>query len=98
MAARETSAAVYHGEIEGAREASDCELIAALVRQRGPMTRREIAGFLHMETSSVSGRVHELVASGVLHESDDIKPCPITGRRVHWLQHRDQAAGQLRLV
>ena len=99
MAARETSAAVYHGEIEGARELSDCALIAQLVRARGPMTRREIAGYLHMETSSVAGRVNELVSTGVLVESDEIAPCPITGRRVHWLQHKDSLpGGQLRLV
>lgn len=98
MAARDTSAAVYHGEIEGAREVSDCDLIAQLVRQRGPMTRREIAGFLHMETSSVAGRVNQLMQRGVLVESDEIAPCPITGRRVHWVRHRDQAAGQLRCV
>ena len=45
------------------------------------MTRREIAAFLHMETSSVAGRVNELMHDGILVEQDDLRPCPITGRR-----------------
>jgi hypothetical protein len=92
MTVRNTSAEAY-GSLMGA--ASDREIIAQLVRQRGPMTRREIASFLHMETSSVAGRVNELMNQEppVLLELDDQRPCPITKRRVNWVAHSEQMPG-----
>lgn len=90
MTARHTSAEAYAGLT---RAAPDREIIAQLVRQRGPMTRREIASFLHMETSSVSGRVNELMREEVLFEMDEPRPCPITKRMVNWLVHAEQVPG-----
>lgn len=91
MTARNTSAEAYASINDKAH--TDRAIIAQLVRQRGPMTRREIAGFLRMETSSVAGRVNELMHSGVLIEQDEIRPCPITGRKVSWLAHAENAPG-----
>ena len=91
MTARHTSAEAYHG-IAG-KIATDRDIIAQLVRQRGPMTRRQIASFLHMETSSVAGRVNELVEAGELVELDELRPCPETGRRVTWLAHPEHCVG-----
>lgn len=91
MTARNTSAEAYHGI--GAKAATDRDIIAQLVRQRGPMTRRQIASFLHMETSSVAGRVNEAVEAGLLVELDELRPCPETGRRVTWLAHPEFVPG-----
>lgn len=91
MTARNTSAEAYHSL--GSKAATDRDIIAQLVRQRGPMTRRQIASFLHMETSSVSGRVNELVNTGGLIELDELRPCPETGRRVTWLAHPEHCVG-----
>lgn len=91
MTARHQSADAYHGI--GAKTATDRDIIAQLVRQRGPMTRRQIASFLRMETSSVSGRVNELMEESTLVELDELRPCPETGRRVSWLVHADDAPG-----
>lgn len=91
MSARETSAEAYSGIQHKA--SSDRAIIEQLVRQRGPMTRRQIASFLSMETSSVSGRVNELMHESVLIEIDEKKPCPETGRLVTWLAHREDVPG-----
>lgn len=91
MSIRHSSAEAYHGITS--KTATDRDIIAQLVRQRGPMTRRQIASFLHMETSSVSGRVNELMADEVLKELDELRPCPETGRRVAWLAHADDVPG-----
>ena len=93
MTARHTSAECYHSSAFQNTAHSDREIIAELVRKRGPMTRREIAGFLSMETSSVSGRVNELMSEEVLIEIDEKRPCPITKRLVTWVQHSEDAAG-----
>lgn len=92
MTARNTSAEAY-ASLPSAH--SDREIIAQLVRQRGPITRREIASFLHMETSSVAGRVNELMNQEppVLCEMDEPRPCPITKRLVNWLVHAEQVRG-----
>lgn len=91
MTARNTSAEAYARL--GDKGATDRKIIAELVRKRGPMTRREIAGFLHMETSSVAGRVNELMHDGVLIEQDDLRPRPFTGRKVNWLAHSEHSPG-----
>lgn len=65
----------------------------ALIRQRivsfvgaaGQTTRRAIAEGLKLETSCVAGRVNELLKTGELEEFG-LEPCPVTGRRVHWLR------------
>lgn len=59
--------------------------ILAYVAAKGSATRRQIAEELQLETSCVAGRVNELISAGALVEFG-LDPCPITGRRVHWLR------------
>ena len=95
---RESSLNVYHGDVVGAKEFGQAETVERFVRNRTTVTRRQIATGLGMETGTVAARVNKLVADGVLIESGPLSPCPITGKRVHWLQHRDNARGQLSLI
>ena len=74
------------------------ERIAAYVKGKTWVTRRMIAQALDIETATISGRVKPMVLSGVLIETTERMPCPITGNRVHWLQHRDNARGQINLI
>jgi predicted transcriptional regulator len=55
--------------------------IMALFKIKYVWTRKEIAVELKLETSTVSGRVRELVQGGSLIETATIR-CPITGRMV----------------
>lgn len=97
MAVRDTSAEVYRSEAFQAMACTDCALIEQLVQRRGAMTRRQIAEVLSMPTASVSGRVNELVRAGRLWEQDEKRPCPVTGKRVLWLEHIDHRMGQLEM-
>lgn len=49
----------------------------------GYVSRKQIARFTGLESSTVAGRVNELVAAGRLVEQEQLAPCPVTGRRVH---------------
>lgn len=50
------------------------------------VSRRQIARASGLETSTVAGRVNELVTAGRLVESEYRWRCPVTGRRVHKVQ------------
>lgn len=69
--------------------------IAAFVKLHGPVTRRQIAESIGIDTATCSGRVCPLVKGGVLIEDELKRPCPITGRNVIWVRHRDSAKGQI---
>jgi hypothetical protein len=49
----------------------------------GWVSRRQIAHLTGLETSTVAARVHSLIAARRLVESEDLTPCPVTGRNVH---------------
>ena len=49
----------------------------------GWVSRRQIARITGLETSTVAARVHSLIAARRLVESEDLTPCPVTGRNVH---------------
>ena len=49
----------------------------------GWVSRRQIARLTGLETSTVAARVHSLIAAHRLVESEDLTPCPVTGRNVH---------------
>ena len=49
----------------------------------GWVSRRQIAQITGLETSTVAARVHSLIAAHRLVESEDLTPCPVTGKRVH---------------
>lgn len=63
--------------------------IVGLLTNHGPMTRRQIADQLDVETSCVAGRVNELIQSGALIEDADLCQCPLSGIRVHWVRAAD---------
>lgn len=94
MTAAATSIETYHDHAFQHGAGVIRKQIADLVRQRGPMTRREIAADLHLETSTVSGRVHELIDAGEFVELDEPRPCPITKRSVRWVTHKDNVCAQ----
>lgn len=89
MTARHTSAEAYASINSKAH--SDRALIAELVRRRGPMTRREIASYLHMETSSAAGRVNELMHDSLLVELDEPMPEHDLKRYGRWAHKRRES-------
>jgi len=94
MTARAASIETYHDTGFMAIAGLQRQRIADLLRERGPMTRREIAAELHMETSSVSGRVRELLDAKTLTELPGQRPCPITKRNVSWVCHTNNYCQQ----
>jgi DNA-binding MarR family transcriptional regulator len=98
---RDTSIDCYYGGVSGILETGQAEMVADFVlRQGGKITRRQVARGLQMETGTVSARVNKLVADGVLVEGEENEriKCPITGKLVYWINHRDNARGQLTLI
>lgn len=87
----------YSSRLAYAQEAGTHALvrqrIVAFVAAQGQATRRVVAERLGLETSCVAGRVREPLDAGALEEFG-LEPCPITGRRVHWLRlpQMEQAA------
>lgn len=49
----------------------------------GWVSRRQIATITGLETSTVAARTNSLIAAHRLVESEDLTPCPVTGKRVH---------------
>lgn len=100
---RESSRDCYHQHVVPTKEAGQAEQVAEFVKRWGKnrnITRREVARYLEMETGTVSARVNKLIADGVLVEGDehDRMRCPITRKLVYWINHRDNARGQLTLI
>lgn len=49
----------------------------------GWVSRRQIATITGLETSTVAARTNSLIAARRLVESEELTPCPVTGRNVH---------------
>lgn len=49
----------------------------------GWVSRRQIATITGLETSTVAARTNSLIQARRLVESEDLTPCPVTGRNVH---------------
>jgi len=49
----------------------------------GWVSRRQIAQLTGLETSTVAARTNSLIAAHRLVESEELQPCPVTGRNVH---------------
>jgi DNA-binding MarR family transcriptional regulator len=94
MTAAATSIATYHDDSFQYGAGLLRKRIADHVRFRGPMTGREIAADLQLETGTVSGRLRELIVAGDLVELADPRPCPITKRVVRWVTHKDNVCAQ----
>jgi len=93
---RESSIENYHINQAELINQKKAEAIAAYVKMMGWVTRRMIAQALGYDTATVSGRVNVLVEEKTLVdcEESEKRPCPITGRRVLWVNHKDNMAGQ----
>lgn len=77
-----TSADTYHAiRRDGSLTRQQAQIMAVIEAGRD-YSRREIAYLADMETSSVAGRVNELLASEVL-EAGRTRPCSYTGKTVH---------------
>ena len=70
---------VAHQQMEIIRNMKNMEVF--ICGHRPDFSRRELAGIMGMETSSVSGRVNEMVRAGLLVELEQRK-CSITGRLI----------------
>jgi hypothetical protein len=55
------------------------EQIRILVTDHGPLTRREISGYLGLDTATTSGLVRPLIKERILMDGRKIR-CPETGR------------------
>lgn len=94
---RESSIENHHFNQATMINQSKAQVIVDYVYRYGSwMTRRQIAEGTGIETATVSGRVNTLIAEGMLVECDerDKRPCPITGRMVLWVCHKDRIPGQ----
>lgn len=76
---RESSISTYHS-LQSKFGAQTCKIMAFIhANPDANFTRREIANQLSIETSSVSGRVNQLVHDGDLIELPIKRKCSITG-------------------
>lgn len=81
----ETSINCYHSHVVPAKELNQCDLVEVEISRQKVCTRRMVAKALGMETGTVSARVNKLIADGLVIEAA-ASPCPITGKKVHWLK------------
>ena len=83
----DSSIGVYHDEIRGAKESDQAAQALAVIRKLGRCTRRQVAVELKMETSTSARAVNGLLNDykAQVFEELELFPCPITGRRVHWV-------------
>jgi len=92
---RSSSKQVYTDDIKPMKEFKQSEIVANYVKGKS-VTRRMIAQGLGLETGTVAARVNKLLKDNILVESEDKKPCPITGKRVYWVSCKSD--GQLSLI
>jgi hypothetical protein len=83
-----SSLAVFDA-MKGAGFAAMQALILAKMKHGRLYSRRQLAKLTKMETSSVSGRVNELIQSGAIKVCGTIR-CPITGRNVEGIKRADE--------
>jgi predicted transcriptional regulator len=95
---RDSSKEVYENEVKGTVEFKQSEIVANYILSKNKLTRRMVATGLKMETGTVSARVNKLIKDGIVIESNEKAKCPITGKSVYWLQHRDVANPQQQLL
>jgi DNA-binding MarR family transcriptional regulator len=65
------------------------------IRKHPNLTRREIADLLGTDSSSVAGRVHPMVESGLVVEHREGTVCSITGKRAGRLMASRDLQGKL---
>lgn len=85
-----TSLAVFDA-LKGAGFAAMQALILAKMKDGQLYSRRQLSQMTKMETSSVSGRVNELIESGEIVVCGKMT-CPVTGRTVEAIKRADKQA------
>lgn len=97
---RESSIDCYHECVVPLLESGQAEQVARYVKRFGKCSRREVARGMKMETGTVSARVNKLIADGVLVEGDEADriKCPVTGKLVYWINHRDNMPAQISMI
>ena len=102
---RQSSADCFYSDSFQDQSRSERERVELYLRFKGPTTRREVAEALHMERGTVSRAVCELMddkrpgVDPAVIELDEMRPCPVTGRRVTWICHVEHAGNmQLKMA
>lgn len=86
MPVKSTSITAYREhKRSGSAATQRLRILKNLARRKHPASRRQLAGVLTMDVSSVAGRVNELVESGDIAVTDDKMICPISGITVEGL-------------
>jgi len=78
---RRTSRISYKDLIETGRQGTQVKSILKLLSTGESLSRREIADVVRLETSSVSGRVNDLIKMGVVQENK-MRKCLISKKLV----------------
>jgi len=80
----ESSLSAYDGLSPNELTRVQRKVIAAIQALGGGwVSRKQIAQMAGLETSTVAGRVNELVTARRLERDEDLSACPVTGRGVH---------------
>ena len=79
---RTTSRMTYKDILTNGKADTQRKHILKLLATGESLSRREIASVVRMETSSVSGRINELIKQGIITE-DPIRKCSISHKLVY---------------
>lgn len=82
---RSSSIAAFHAS-KPKRVPQYEQVLAALVSNGGPMTRRQLSIATGVEFCSIPDRVNTLINRGDVSELPDKAKCPVTGQSVYWVQ------------
>jgi DNA-binding MarR family transcriptional regulator len=84
MSVSDTSAAVYHGEIKGAKEGRENARVLACIKRLGKATGRMISRETGIENSAVARSLNNLWSKDRTITVFKKDACPVTGRKVKW--------------
>lgn len=91
---RESSKEAFRERIRSGKQRTDTNRIAQFILDVNRCSNMQIAKELDMVPGTVSGIVRQLVKAKVIYQTAARSPCPITGRRVHFLIHMSRFAGE----
>lgn len=83
---RRVSVDMYRKHIESGKALPQVWRVYEFIRDNPNVTRAQIEKSLNVRISSVTGRVSELRASGLIRESLVRVTCPVTGEEAHTLK------------
>lgn len=73
--------------------AKQTQQVGAYAKTVDKFTRRMIEDGAGIRPSSVTRALDPLLAAGHVVELPGLAPCPVSGRRVGWLAHKDRVEG-----